>query len=136
MAKVLIFGLVALLLVSGCRQTQAPEPQPSARQIALSPELERASSSYRKSRDYDSLAEIHRHLRTDMKREDVERLLGKPEYSPGKGLDYYSSDREESVGIPGDPQRRAVVGLILDYRDANHMPTDRLQKITLGRIGE
>jgi hypothetical protein len=138
MTRVLILSVAAVLLVSGCRRAETPESQPSATstKTSLSPELELASSSYKKNRDYASLEKIHRHLTTEMKREDVERLLGEPDHSPGQGLDYYSSDREESLGIPGDPHRRAVIGLVLDYRDANHKPTERLKKIELRRIGE
>lgn len=131
-----LFGVAAILLLSGC-QAQAPEPQLSNQQVSIPPELESASASYKRNRDYVSLEQIYRHLTTEMKREYVKRLLGEPDYSPGKGLNYYSSDREESPANQGAPAyMKAPVGLILDYRDAESIPTDRLQKISIGPIAE
>jgi hypothetical protein len=94
-----------------------------------------ASASYRNQRDYASLATIHSHLAKEMPRTEVERLLGEPDYSPTEGQYYYSSDRKEASTSPAD-RPPATLGLVVDYRDANGAVTNRLQRFTLGPIGE
>ena len=99
------------------------------------PSVEDASASYKNQRDYASLAAINGHLVKGMPRDEVERLLGAPDYSPTEGQYYYSSDRKEPSPDPAN-RPPATVGLVVDYRDADGSVTDRLQSFTLGPIGE
>ena len=136
MNKALVLGVAVMLLSSGfgahSLDYQASKPKSSTLQV-----LEQASTSYKKHRDYTSLKKIFLHLTRGMKRPDVERLLGEPDYSPGEGLFYYSSDRKASLGNEGaPPYMKAVVGVIVDYRDEKGVLTDRLQKFSIGPIGE
>jgi len=99
------------------------------------PSVADASARYKNQRDYASLATIHSHLFKGMPRAEVEHLLGEPDYSPTEGQYYYSSDRKEaSTGAADRPP--ATLGLVVDYRDANGAVTNRLQRFTLGPIGE
>lgn len=118
-----LFFCLSLLLASCNRQSD---------------ELERASHSYKAHRDYASLEIIHGHLRKGMVRSKVEELLGKADYSPIEGQEYYSSDRWERAGNVKEQirQRNMPVGLVVDYRDEQGELSGRLQSFWLGRIGE
>jgi len=98
------------------------------------PSVADASVSYKSKRDYASLVTIHGHLANGMPRADVERLLGEPDYSPTEGQYYYSSDRKEASG--GGDRPPATLGLVVDYRDANDLVTNQLQRFALEAIGE
>lgn len=109
-------GIVAIILLAGCSATP----------------LEEASRSYLANRDYASLETIFGQLSPGMARGEVERLLGKPDYSPTEGQYYYASDRRDMDGNPdGSP-----VGLVVDYRDGNGAVTDTLRDVWIGPIGE
>jgi outer membrane protein assembly factor BamE (lipoprotein component of BamABCDE complex) len=99
------------------------------------PSVTDASASYKNRRDFASLATIHGHLINGMARDEVERLLGEPDYSPTEGQYYYSSDRKEASPDSAD-RPPATFGLVVDYRDADGDVTDQLQNFTLGPIGE
>lgn len=95
--------------------------------------LQAASEKYKTERDYHSLQVIYQHLEKGMPKAEVDRLLGKPDYSPTDGQYYYSSDKREY----SDVQKRAiVVGLIVDYHNEDFEVTDKLQEYSLGPIGE
>ena len=94
-----------------------------------------AGSSYRTEKDYASLELISRHLHRGMTRSEVEELLGKADYSPIEGQEYYSSDRREAAGS-GKERRFITVGLVVEYRNDQGELTGQLQKFRLGRIRE
>lgn len=98
----------------------------------LSP-IENAGAEYRLDRSYKSLEVIYKNLSPGMQRKEIERLLGEPDYSPGDGQDYYSSDRSVYVE---EQEREVVVGLVVDYQDKNGAVTETLQEFWLGPIGE
>ena len=98
--------------------------------------LRNASESYKKNRDYVSLEKIVKHLDKSMKREKVEELLGKPDYSPTEGQYYYSSDRREVPEGAEHGEINIPVGLIVEYRDEKDNSTNELQDFRLGAIGE
>lgn len=136
MNKGLVLGAAAIVVLSGIGgyslAYQPSKLEPSTPQV-----LKQASVSYKKHRDYASLKRIFRHLNKGMKRTDVERLLGEPDYSPGEGLFYYSSDRKASLSDAGaPPYMKAVVGIIVDYRDERGVLTNRLHAFSIGPIGE
>lgn len=136
MNKAFVLGVAAMLLSIGCG-VHSSDHQPSKLKSSTLQVLKQASASYKMHRDYASLKKIFPHLTRGMKRSDVERLLGEPDHSPCEGLFYYSSDREESLSDEGaPPDRKAVVGIVLDYRDKKGVLTDRLQKFWIGPIGE
>lgn len=127
--------IIVFLLTNGCQATflEHPSSNPKA---SPSQALIQASTSYKAHRDYRSLKTIYHSLKKGMQRQDVEHLLGAPDYSPIEGMYYYSSDREEPLGEGAPPHMKAVVGIILDYRDTEGMLTDRLQQFSIGPIGE
>ena len=93
--------------------------------------LDAASRQYQAGRSYRSLVTLHAALELGMPRDQVEGLLGPPEYSPIDGQVYYGSDaRDESRDPP------ATIGLVLDYRDSTGTDLGTLQSIHLGPIGE
>ncbi|WP_133511610.1 hypothetical protein [Candidatus Thiosymbion oneisti] len=98
----------------------------------LSP-IESAGAEYRRNRSYKSLEVIYKSLFPGMQRKEIERLLGEPDYSPGGGQYYYSSDRSVYVE---EQEWEVVVGLVVDYRDKNDAITETLQEFWLGPIGE
>ena len=116
----LIFEIIAILLLSSCHAQL----------------LEQASISYQKHHDYTSLETIYRHLTKGMKRTDIERLLGEPDYSPIEGQYYYSSDREDYLENGTVDQNKVSVGVVLDYNNDEGILTDELQMFWLGPIGE
>ena len=129
--------VVLLLLIVGCDDMQARQTR-QTRQVQI---LERAGDSYKLHKDYASLEVLCRHLRKGMERTEVETMLGEPDHSPIEGQYYYSSNqreaknqRKEQVKMPD--VRNMPVGLVVDYRDEQHMLTQRLQTFRLGRIGE
>jgi len=84
--------------------------------------LQRASVSYKQSRDEPSLRLINEHLRVGMPRSDVLTLLGPPDYSPTAGQDNSAAASSKDV-------------LVIDYREDDR-PTDRVTKIDLIKIAE
>ncbi len=117
--KKLLHFIMAFILLWGC----------------CHPSLHDASNSYKNKRDYSSLEIIYENLHKGMRRADVERLLGEPEYSPTEGQYYYSSDRRDHLEKDKD-RPMATVGIVVDYKDAKGNLTDVLQTFTLGAIGE
>ena len=96
-------------------------------------DISRRSVHFREHHDCESLSRLAGHLHLGMPRIEVERLLGKPDYSPIEGQFYYSSDRKTSAGTP--------VGLIVEYRitdprTAEVTVTGKLESLFLGPIGE
>jgi hypothetical protein len=125
----------ALLLTTACRLDELPAVKQSSNGAAPSTNntLMHASDRYKSHRDYASLEVLFRQLRKGIKRAEVERLLGSPDYCPSESQCYYSSDRR---GPLDDSGRLATVGIIVEYRDATDTVTDRLQSFSLGPIGE
>ena len=115
--------LLTLLLVNGCNDRGRLD------------ELDQASRSYKVQRDYASLVTMYKYLHKGMERIEVEALLGEADYSPVEGEYYYSSDRRETENR-GKKQISVPVGIVLDYRDEQGMPTDTLRTFRLDRIGE
>jgi hypothetical protein len=95
--------------------------------------MENAGVSYRQNKDYASLEHVCNKLFKGMRREEVERFLGEPEYSPIDGQYYYSSDKSEYSEEQG---REVAVGLVIDYRDDLGKVTGELQEYWLGPIAE
>ncbi len=93
-------------------------------------ELAQAAASYRQRKDVASLEVIHRHLHRGMPQAEVEGLLGRPDYSPIEGQQYYASRREKKT-TDGPPPT-----LVVDYRDAQGRLTTVLHEFWLGEIGE
>jgi outer membrane protein assembly factor BamE (lipoprotein component of BamABCDE complex) len=111
--------LVALVILSGCATGLTSR--------------EHASEDYKQNGDYASLETIANSFYKGMRRSEVERLLGVPDYSPIEGQYYYSSSRS----VDSDEQGRGVpAGLVVDYRDENGQVSDTLQEFWLGPIGE
>lgn len=98
--------------------------------VFLSP-LENAGEKYRNSRDYDSLKIIYAHLSAGVKREEVEKLLGEPDYSPTDGLYFYSSSQKIFIE---NENRHTSPGLTVDYRDKKGIITKKLQQFQLRDI--
>lgn len=73
-----------------------------------------------------------------MARSEVEELLGKADYSPIEGQEYYASDRRETAGSGKEQvtQIDITVGLVVEYRDEQGTQTGQVQRFWLGRIGE
>jgi hypothetical protein len=94
--------------------------------------LEEASRSYKQRKDYASLKLIFRQLRLGMPKTAAENLLGKADYSPIEGQDYYLSDKKEAAAAGV----RLSIGMVVDYRDRQGRLTDSLQDFWLGEIGE
>lgn len=92
------------------------------------------SSAFQRDHDFRSLTGLLSHLTLGQSQAEVERLLGKPTYSPIDGQVYYAtSNRETEDGTP--------VGLILEYRRTNPrtgqtLAMGKLESIYLGPIGE
>lgn len=95
--------------------------------------LENASRQYQSDKEYKSLKVIHGHLSKGMARNEVERLLGEPDYSPTDGQYYYSSSLSE---YSKEQERETPVGLIVDYRDKSGAITSTLREFSFGPIGE
>ncbi|MEZ5448262.1 MAG: hypothetical protein R3E89_04325 [Thiolinea sp.] len=92
--------------------------------------MEQAREHYRQQQDYGSLRVLHQQLEKGMDRDDVEALLGKPEYSPITGVDYYPSDHRSAE------QGYAALGLVVEYNDAQGEATQQVQNYWLGQLGE
>lgn len=92
------------------------------------------SEAFQKNHDYESLSLLVGRLRLGLTQAEVERLLGKPDYSPIDGLYYYAAaDRRTPEGT--------TVGLIVEYRRLNvrsgeEIVSGRLESFTLGPIAE
>lgn len=95
--------------------------------------IDHKSEKYKKSQSYDSLEAIYQSLSEGMSRQEVERLLGKPDFSPIDGQYYYISDR---VVYSENQGRNVVVGMFVDYKDRNGGITEKLQAFWIGPIGE
>lgn len=95
--------------------------------------VERASTSYKHDKDFNSLEIISKNLSKGMQREEVERLLGEPDYSPIDGQYYYSSNQSSTAEDQG---REDPLGVVVDYRDEDGTITETLQEFWLGPIGE
>jgi hypothetical protein len=73
-------------------------------------------------------------LRLGMTREEVEKALGKPKYSPAIRVFYYDSGATDENGVP--------LGIVVDYKrqrtkegeDAKY--TGKLEEYRVGRIAE
>jgi outer membrane protein assembly factor BamE (lipoprotein component of BamABCDE complex) len=84
--------------------------------------LEQAAAKYRADREHQSLQLVASHLRQGMPRQEVERLLGPPDYSPTEGQYYYQSNRRDQV-------------LVVDYRQGDAV-SNRLQRFDFETAGE
>ena len=84
--------------------------------------LEQASARYQQSHDITSLEIVSQHLSAGMTRKQVVDLLGRPEYSPTDGQDYY-----RAAG--------STRALVVDYRE-NEQPTGHLTKFELVVVGD
>ena len=113
------FSLFLIVITSGCA-------------VFLS-QLEVASSKYKQNRDYDSLTTIYEHIHEGIAKTKIEELLGEPDYSPIDGLYYYSSNKSTYSEFQN---KDVPVGLIVDYRNSEGIPTEKLTKYLLGPIGE
>lgn len=114
----LAWFLIALLCLVGC---------------ANASDLDEAAQKYREHRDYASLSVVAGHLTKGMPRQEVEVLLGPPDYSPVAGTYFYSSDRREFSKEAG---RELPTGLVVEFRDRSGKVTERLESWSLGPIGE
>ncbi len=104
----------AILFLSGAREQR----------------LDEASRSYKQHKDYASLELLcRRYLKTELSRAAVESLLGKADYSPIDGQEYYLANKKSSSG-------RGTMGLVVDYRDEQGKLTAKLHDFWLGEIGE
>ncbi len=96
--------------------------------------LSSLSASFQKNHDGRSLNGLLGHLRLGLPQAEVERLLGKPDYSPIEGQFYYStSDLKTGEGTP--------LGLIVEYRSLNvrtgeMLLTRKLESVYFGPVGE
>jgi hypothetical protein len=97
------------------------------------PKAERRDSH--KSSRLEHLNEMACHLRLGMSRPEVERQLGKPDYSPIRGQYYYDARAADERGIP--------FGLVVEYRRVSYGDdqiredyTGKLEKYEVGHIGE
>ncbi len=102
--------------------------------VSKSEPLPKLAAGFQKNHDYQSLTLLLSHVRLGMTRDEVEKLLGRPDYSPIEGQYYYGlSDRNTEEGTP--------VGLIVEYRRVNYrtgesIASGKLESLTLGPIGE
>lgn len=119
---VLFFTFFVMLLLTGCKSG--------------ADELEQTSRRYKTEKDYAGLEILFGQLRKGMARSTVEALLGKADYSPIEGQEYYSSDRREASGKEQVNRAVVPVGLVVDYRDEQGKLTGQLQSFWLGHIGE
>ena len=60
-----------------------------------------------------------------MPRVKVDEILGEPDYSPVEGVFYYSSNRNNSEGVP--------IGIVLEYRKTEYRDGD-IHTVTTGRL--
>jgi hypothetical protein len=110
------FGMMVLLimLISGCW---------------YQPNTHRLLEHYQKHHDYASLERLAKHLEPGMPQPEVEKIVGKPDYSPAPGIYYYGS-------------HNGRLGLILEYHKLNRAKnfsktnTNLLRRIILGEIME
>ena len=123
----IVLALLGLVLQAGCSR---PRLAGGEKQTVAA-----VAERCREHRDYDSLARLIPALKLGMKRQEVERLLGPPEYSPTKGQYYYGSDRRDGEG--------AAMTLVVDYNVTEYPGdeirtrlTDRLQSFFFGPVGE
>ena len=70
----------------------------------------------------NNLEELTKQLKQGLPKEDVEKILGLPDYSPIDGLFYYSSEGSAS--------------LVVDYRNEKDEITTKLQSFWIGEVGE
>lgn len=122
----IVLALSGLVLQAGCSGPHLAGDE--KRTVAV-------AKRYRANRDCDSLTRLISKLKLGMKRQEVEKLLGPPEYSPTEGQYYYGSDRRDDKG--------ATMTLVVDYRvteypgdDIRTRLTDRLQSFFFGPVGE
>ena len=74
-------------------------------------------------------------IHVGMTRSQVKSILGRPDYSPGEGQDYYFTGGECEI-VPG---RTAGCGYVIEYRDYSKTPlmdTGRVMSCCWGGIGE
>ena len=102
--------------------------------VSKSDALSRLAAGFQQNHDFQSLTLLLSHVRLGMTRVEVEKLLGRPDYSPIEGQYYYGlSDRKTEEGTP--------VGLIVEYRRINYqtgetVASGKLESLILGPIGE
>jgi hypothetical protein len=90
--------------------------------VACAGSLERASASYQRDRDCESLQRVAKELKSGTSRERVFSLLGASDYEPTPGQQYYSSSRSDC-------------SLVIDYRRGD-LTTTTVQSVELGNVGE
>lgn len=124
---VLLAGLDVAASNADCRQ-RAQRTSARRSPVAL------ASASYKQRGDAASLLILFGHLKVGMPRKDVERLLGRPNYSPTEGQYYYGSDASCSHDVENPS---APCGVVVDYRKPpEYTPTEYLQSCWFGAIAE
>ncbi|RPI22640.1 MAG: hypothetical protein EHM61_21800 [Acidobacteria bacterium] len=118
--------------------------------------VETLGRHYRQSHDYYSLARLLPHLDLRRRRrEEIERLLGPPVYSPTPSQSYYTTDKEVAVACPEgsmpeedicvtkdgkqvDPERSFPIILVVQYLESKDQPRpeDTLDSFSFGPVGE
>ena len=126
-----------------CRSVEKPAKQQQADWAPL-------AQRYRETHDYKSLVALLPllEIRTT-RRDDVEKLLGPPVYSPTPFQSYYPTDRsvpvefeaEDQAASDGAAPRRPMefqIILVVQYleRGPDASPSDALDAFSLGPVGE
>jgi hypothetical protein len=93
--------------------------------------LNAASSNYKRHHDYQSLLLIFQYLHPGMSQNEVEALLGAPDYSPIDGQYYYGSQANCSCG---EDEPSAPCGVVIMYQPHPTLPT--LESCWFGAIRE
>lgn len=129
----------------------------STGEVNLNDDIISLSQHYQQYKDYQSLALLIPHLEFQMKRSEVEALLGKPIYCPTEGNCYYSSNLSThgkctygNGSVPFmclDPSGTEIpshepypLTLMVNYdlasKTSTSSPNDLLRSFYLGPVGE
>lgn len=98
---------------------------------ASHPAKEPVFNSLEMRKDLTAISDIHEKLEVGMTREEVEALLGNPDYSPTDGKYYYASS--EKI-YSTNQERELPIGLIIDYRSSNGDITGSLKNYWIGEL--
>jgi hypothetical protein len=124
----------ALLASFGVATIEADSRQRPQASATTGSQIARARASYKSRRDAASLLILFGRLRVGISRKEVERLLGKPSYSPIEGQYYYGSDAFCSHDVEGPS---GPCGVVVEYRKPpEYVLTGYLQSCWFGAIRE
>ncbi|WP_086930275.1 hypothetical protein [Agarilytica rhodophyticola] len=114
--KIATFGLIPLLIILvGCNASMSA----------------RESANYSTEKSLAQIQAVHNKLSIGMTKQEVDALLGNPDYSPEDGKYYYASS--EKLYLSSE-EKELSVGLVIEYRNKDGSVSESLQNFWVGAL--